>query len=46
MLGMIEAGLLHPEALIGQRLTLDSGIEALVSMDRFVGTGVSVIDRF
>lgn len=46
MLGMIEAGLLKPEALIGQRLTLAESVEALVNMDQFAGTGVSVIDRF
>lgn len=46
MLGMIGAGLLKPEALIGQRLTLEESIGALVNMDRFAGTGVSVIDRF
>ncbi len=46
MLGMIEAGLLRPEALIGQRLTLEAGIGSLMTMDQFVGTGVSVIDRF
>jgi len=46
MLSMIEAGLLRPEELIGQRLTLEESIGALVSMDQFAGTGVSVIDRF
>ncbi|WP_027483298.1 zinc-dependent alcohol dehydrogenase family protein [Deinococcus pimensis] len=46
MLGMIEAGRLRPEALIGRRLTLEEGIDALVTMDAFAGVGVSVIDRF
>ncbi|MXV21119.1 zinc-dependent alcohol dehydrogenase family protein [Deinococcus xianganensis] len=46
MLGLIESGQLRPAELIGARLTLAEGIEALVTMDRFPGTGVSVIDRF
>lgn len=46
MLGMIEAGLLNPQQLIGQRIGLDESIDALVNMDQFVGSGVTVIDRF
>ncbi|AWN24395.1 alcohol dehydrogenase [Deinococcus irradiatisoli] len=46
MLGMIEAGLLRPEELIGQRLRLEESIDALINMDRFVTTGVNVIDSF
>ncbi len=46
MLGMIEAGLLQPEKLIGQHLTLEESIDALVNMDQFAVAGVSVIDTF
>lgn len=46
MLGMIEAGLLQPEKLIGQHLTLEESIDALVNMDQFAVAGVSVIDAF
>ncbi|MBB5234071.1 zinc-dependent alcohol dehydrogenase family protein [Deinococcus budaensis] len=45
MLGMIERGLLRPERLLGQRIPLAGAIDALVNMDRFVGTGVTVVDR-
>ena len=45
-LGMIEAGLLQPEKLIGQHLTLEESIDALVNMDQFAVAGVSVIDAF
>lgn len=46
MLGMIEAGQLEPQQLIGQRISLEESIDALVNMDGFSGTGVTVIDRF
>jgi alcohol dehydrogenase len=46
MLEMIDKGQLQPQKLIGQTITLDQAAEALVNMDRFQETGVSVIDEF
>jgi alcohol dehydrogenase len=46
MLEMIDKGKLQPQKLIGQTITLDQAAGALVNMDRFQGTGVSVIDEF
>lgn len=46
MLDMIEAGKLAPEKLVGKRIGLDAVPEALMRMDRFDGTGISVVDRF
>ncbi len=46
MLRMVEAGQLAPDLLVGRRIALEEAIDALVSMDRFPGTGMTVIDRF
>ncbi|PKR60160.1 zinc-dependent alcohol dehydrogenase family protein [Thalassospira lohafexi] len=46
MLDMIMTGKLTPQKLIGDRVTLAEGATALMNMDSFVGTGVTVIDRF
>lgn len=46
MLGMIAAGLLRPQALIGQRIRLDQSIDVLMRMDRFENTGVTIITEF
>jgi len=46
MLRMVTAGQLAPEALVGRRIALAEAIDALVEMDRFPGTGITVIDRF
>ena len=46
MFNMIEAGKLQPEKLIGKHLSLADAPEALVNMDRFEGTGISVITKF
>lgn len=46
MLAMIARGALRPEQLLGQRVTLEEGLDVLVNMDRFGGRGVTVIDRF
>ena len=46
MLDMIMTGKLTPQRLIGDRVTLAEGATALMNMDNFVGTGVTVIDRF
>ncbi|MCP4692545.1 MAG: zinc-dependent alcohol dehydrogenase family protein [Desulfobacterales bacterium] len=46
LLEMINTGKLHPEKLIGRTISLEESLEALVTMDRFHDTGVTVIDRF
>ncbi|MCC9620519.1 hypothetical protein LPB41_02345 [Thalassospira sp. MA62] len=46
MMDMIMSGKLAPEKLIGDRITLAEGATALMNMDSFNGTGVTVIDRF
>jgi alcohol dehydrogenase len=43
---MIQSGKVDPSKLIGQRVNLEEGAEALTQMDSFIGTGVKVIDRF
>lgn len=46
LLGMIQAGKLHPERLIGKRIRLDEAIPEFVDMHSFKGVGMTVIDRF
>ena len=46
LLAMIQAGKLRPDRLVGKRISLEQSLEALVRMDSFSGTGVTVIDRF
>jgi alcohol dehydrogenase len=46
LLEMIAAGTLHPEKLIGRRVSLEEGIAQLTVMDRFDQTGVTVINQF
>jgi len=46
MMAMIEAGALKPELLVGQRITLEQSIDALMGMDRFAGVGVTVVTEF
>lgn len=46
MLGMIEQGLIHPQRLIGERVSLAEGARILMEMAHFPTTGVTVIDRF
>jgi alcohol dehydrogenase len=46
MLGLIEAGILKPERLIGSRISLDEAPAELAAMDQFKGTGISVVTRF
>jgi alcohol dehydrogenase len=46
MLAMIESGKLQPEHLIGRPINLEQSIEALVNMDKFEGTGMTVITDF
>lgn len=45
VLDMIRAGKLHPEKLIGKTISLQQAPEALMQMDNFSGTGVTIIDR-
>ena len=46
MLRMIDAGNLAPERLIGETISLEESIPALMSMNHFDTTGVTVITRF
>ena len=46
MLDMILAGKLSPDLLVGKRIALDEAPAALMAMDRFEGTGISVITSF
>ena len=46
MLDMIMTGKLAPQKLIGDRVTLSEGATALMNMDSFTSTGVTVINRF
>jgi alcohol dehydrogenase len=43
MLAMIASGRLAPARLVGRTITLAQSIEALTSMDRFEGVGVTVV---
>jgi alcohol dehydrogenase len=46
MLRMVAAGQLAPERLVGRRIALAEASDALMAMDRFPGTGITVVDRF
>jgi len=46
MMAMIATGKLAPQRLIGRHIALDEAPEALMAMDRFEGTGITVITRF
>lgn len=46
MLDMILAGTIKPQQLIGQFITLEQGIDALVSMDKSTNIGMSIINSF
>ncbi len=43
MMEMILAGRLQPQKLIGKTIRLDEAPEALMAMDSFAGTGISII---
>ena len=45
MLRMIEQGKLAPAKLIGDRITLEQSIPALMDMNSFNGMGITVVDR-
>ncbi len=46
MMPMILSGKLKPELLVGKEISLEESIDALISMDRFQGTGTTVVTRF
>ena len=46
MLAMIAAGKLAPQKLVGRHIALDDAPAALMAMDQFDGTGISVITQF
>lgn len=46
VLAMIESGKLSPDKLIGKTISLDESPEELASMNKFKGTGVTVIKEF
>ena len=46
MLAMIVAGRLRPDLLIGKTVSLEESLVELETMDRFAGTGITVINRF
>jgi alcohol dehydrogenase len=46
LLAMIEAGTLKPNLLLGRTISLEEAITELPNMKNFVGTGMTVIDRF
>jgi alcohol dehydrogenase len=46
MLAMIQSGKLAPEKLLGRTISLEESMEALMSMDRFEGVGVTVVTKF
>lgn len=46
LMDMLEQGKLAPQRLIGKRIALDEAPAALMAMDRFEGTGISVVTRF
>jgi alcohol dehydrogenase len=46
MMPMILSGKLRPELLVGQEISLEASIDALISMDEFRGIGTTVVSRF
>jgi D-arabinose 1-dehydrogenase-like Zn-dependent alcohol dehydrogenase len=46
MLAMIAAGKLAPQKLVGKHISLEEAPAALMAMDHFDGTGISVITKF
>lgn len=43
---MVDSGALDPGALVNRRITMAEGISALMNMDRFSETGITVIHPF
>lgn len=46
MLAMLQTGKLAPDKLIGKTISLEQSIAALMAMDKFEATGVTVITEF
>lgn len=46
MLDMIASGALSPDQLVGDRISLDQAVPALMDMDSFQARGATVITRF
>jgi len=46
VLQMINSGKLQPERLIGKTISLEESLTALVDMNNFDHTGVTVINQF
>jgi alcohol dehydrogenase len=46
MMAMIEQKKLVPEKLLGELISLDDSLSALMNMDKFGNAGVTVINRF
>ena len=46
MMDMIATGKLKPQKLVGRQIGLDEAPAALMGMDRFEGTGITVITNF
>ena len=46
MFEMIRQGKLRPEKLVGKTVSLEEAVSELMNMNKFGGTGVTVIDRF
>jgi alcohol dehydrogenase len=45
-MAMIEKGVLKPERLIGNLISLADAPAALAGMDQFGGLGINVVNRF
>jgi alcohol dehydrogenase len=46
MLDMVQSGKLAPEKLIGKKINLEQSIDALMNMDKFEVSGVTVVTEF
>jgi len=46
LFAMMESGKLAPDKLVGRQINLEQSIEALMNMDKFQGTGVTVVTEF
>ncbi len=46
MMEMIQSGLLNPQQLIGQKISLEQAISALPQMNSFQNEGIIIIDKF
>ena len=46
MLEMVADGSLNPDALVSELLTLSQGVDHLMRMDTFPGTGFAVVNDF